>query len=201
MTGERSVIKTNLYRKYLRLAGRISSYQEYSLTRPFLKGKILDIGCGLGGIAAFVRPEDYIGIDIVERYLAKARSTYPHHKFLFLDCMDNEKVFTILGEKKFDTILFLTLLEFVPEPKLIVNNCRGLLTDNGKVIITVASSLIGKLHGYIYKKSNIPIEAISYFSRSYIKELLKGSFTIECIKSYNLGLSYFVVARASNTVK
>jgi cyclopropane fatty-acyl-phospholipid synthase-like methyltransferase len=38
--------------------------------------KLLDIGCGPGDLAKYVRAEDYVGVDISERYIAQARHDY-----------------------------------------------------------------------------------------------------------------------------
>lgn len=189
--------KERLFHAYFRVATKVSTYQEYRLTRPFLQGKVLDIGCGPGGVADFVLPENYTGIDVVAEQLARAKIAHPSHNFYLADCTDNKGLSRVILDKKFDTVLLLTLLEFIPDPKGLVTNCRELLKDNGRLIITTPASFIGKMHGHIYQEINNPVTAASYFNKKSITGLLEDAFIIERFKTYNLGMSYFVMARAN----
>lgn len=59
--------------------------------------KILDFGCGLGAFYGFLQNRgidcDYIGIDIVEGFVKKAKSMYPKAKFLRASIMDIRESF------------------------------------------------------------------------------------------------------------
>jgi SAM-dependent methyltransferase len=67
--------------------------------KPFNEASILDVGCGTGDLSAFLREKgisDYVGIDIYEPSLERARERYPQETFI------NGDLLTMKFEKKFD---------------------------------------------------------------------------------------------------
>jgi len=55
--------------------------QRIAAARPFLSGRILDVGCGSGALAAWVPVQDYLGVEPDEMALAVARAKHPNHAF------------------------------------------------------------------------------------------------------------------------
>jgi 2-polyprenyl-3-methyl-5-hydroxy-6-metoxy-1,4-benzoquinol methylase len=77
------------------------------VARPWLQGRVLDVGCGSGALAAELPPPRYLGVEIDPLSLQLARERYPGHRFA--------------GElppagETFDTILSLAVIEHVPDP-------------------------------------------------------------------------------------
>ncbi len=67
--------------------------------KPFNGASILDVGCGTGDLSAFLREKgisDYVGIDIYEPSLERARERYPQETFI------NGDLLTMKFEKEFD---------------------------------------------------------------------------------------------------
>ena len=81
--------------------------KRISIVRPFLHGRILDVGCGLGALASIVPAGSYLGIDVDEESLSNARRLYPGHRF------QSKLPF---GESNFDTVVSLAVIEHVPQP-------------------------------------------------------------------------------------
>ncbi|MBI4323022.1 MAG: class I SAM-dependent methyltransferase [Candidatus Omnitrophica bacterium] len=48
-------------------------------------GDVLDLGCGTGVFANMFRPTSYVGIDINQGYIKRARKKHPTHRFLVMD--------------------------------------------------------------------------------------------------------------------
>ena len=48
---------------------------------PYLYGEVLDVGCGSGEFARFVKEDKYLGFDIDEELLFLAKNKFPNHKF------------------------------------------------------------------------------------------------------------------------
>jgi SAM-dependent methyltransferase len=66
--------------------------------RSFNKAAILDVGCGTGDLSSFLRKKgisDYVGIDIYEPSLERARERYPQETFINGDLLqlDLKKLF------------------------------------------------------------------------------------------------------------
>lgn len=73
-----------------------------TLTGISFKGtSILDVGCGTGDLSAFLRKKDisdYVGIDIYEPSLERARERYPQETFM------NDDLLQMQLEKTFDYV-------------------------------------------------------------------------------------------------
>ena len=58
---------------------------------PLAGTKCLDVGCGTGDLSKFLRErdvKDYLGIDIYEPSLKKAKEKYPSEMFMLIDLLD-----------------------------------------------------------------------------------------------------------------
>lgn len=58
--------------------------------KPFVGASVLDVGCGTGDLSAFLRKKgitEYVGIDIYEPSLEKAREHYPRETFITGDLL------------------------------------------------------------------------------------------------------------------
>lgn len=106
---------------------------------PYLKGKILDIGCGAGHLAHYVDANQYVGVDPDPVSLALARTQFPHHRFLLLE--------DILTES-FDTIIALAVIEHVPDPVSFLVSLRDRLTDSpdNRIVCTTPHPTMEWIH-------------------------------------------------------
>lgn len=55
--------------------------RRFAAARPFLEGNVLDFGCGAGGLAEYVPPDHYLGVEIDPLSLQRAQSQFSFHKF------------------------------------------------------------------------------------------------------------------------
>lgn len=81
--------------------------QRISAVLPHIKGRVLDVGCGNGGLAAHVDSTNYVGIDIDSTSIEAARANHPAHTFHQLFRFDG-------GD--FDTVTALAVIEHVSDP-------------------------------------------------------------------------------------
>ena len=81
--------------------------QRFNAAMPYLKGRILDFGCGSGALAALIDAEHYLGVEVDDTSLLQALSRFPAHRFLpkMPDSVE-----------KFDTIISLAVIEHVSDP-------------------------------------------------------------------------------------
>ena len=52
--------------------------------QPWLKGHILDFGCGYGGLAQYVTPDKYVGTDVDRQVLGVAEALFCFVRLPFL---------------------------------------------------------------------------------------------------------------------
>lgn len=58
------------------------------IVSPFIRKRILEIGCGYGRICRAFNPQQYIGVDINRQAIDKAKSLFPSHKFQHVQYVD-----------------------------------------------------------------------------------------------------------------
>ena len=51
----------------------------------YIKGRVLDVGCGIGRIAKWFEPKSYLGFDFVTEFIDIAKKENPKHGFVVLD--------------------------------------------------------------------------------------------------------------------
>lgn len=122
--------------------GFLSSFlrrRRINAIKPFLKGKILDIGCGSGVLASLVSTDLYIGVDIDLTSVNLAKKKYPNHRFSLELPPENEK---------FDSIVSLATIEHIANPVEFLTNISKLLIDNSEssVIITTPNPSFEKIY-------------------------------------------------------
>jgi len=115
------------------------SQKRFDAVRPFLKGRVLDFGCGSGGLAEYVSSDKYLGIDIDNESVSKAKVRFPSHKFLNALPENNEK---------FDTISLLAVIEHVSDPVALLNKLTTYLSANehAKLVITTPHPSLEWIH-------------------------------------------------------
>src|SRR5215203_2819792 len=113
--------------------------QRFKAAAPHLGGKVLDVGCGTGGLASLVEPEDYVGVERDEGSLSVARIAFPHHRFV----RDPAEI-----GGPFDTIVGLAIIEHVPDPAEFLRSLARHLRDaaGSRIICTTPHPSVDWLH-------------------------------------------------------
>ncbi|MEI8047708.1 MAG: class I SAM-dependent methyltransferase [Bacteroidota bacterium] len=122
--------------------GLLSSFlrkRRINAIKPFLKGKILDVGCGTGVLANLVLSDLYIGVDIDLTSINLAKEKYPYHRFYLKLPSENEK---------FDSIVSLATIEHIAYPVDFLTKISKLLTTNSDstIIITTPNPFFEKIY-------------------------------------------------------
>jgi 2-polyprenyl-3-methyl-5-hydroxy-6-metoxy-1,4-benzoquinol methylase len=122
--------------------GLLSPYlqrRRIAAVRPYLNGRVLDVGCGSGALAGFVSPASYLGVDVDQHSLDLARARYPAHRF--------QHELPAAGEN-FDTVACLAVIEHVAEPARFLADLGARLAPSpgACVVLTTPHPAAGWLH-------------------------------------------------------
>ena len=106
---------------------------------PHLRGRVLDIGCGVGKLSEYVSKDRYTGVDIDEESLMIARNCYPGFVFLRASELKDHQA-------QFDTIVGLAVIEHVKDPQGFLTNLKEKLAPAGSIILTTPHASFGWTH-------------------------------------------------------
>jgi len=109
--------------------------------QPYIKGRLLDVGCGSGELARIVPAELYIGYDIDAESINMAKVKFPNHIF-------------VNGESEignaFDTIVSMAVIEHVPDTALFLQKWAARLKNapGSRLVLTTPHPRIEKIHAF-----------------------------------------------------
>ncbi len=87
---------------------------------PFVKGKTLEAGCGVGALAPLFNKNEYVGSDISQKFIDFARKQYPNYKFIVHDLTKKLP----FKDKEFDTAIILWTLHHIKDWKSAVQELK-----------------------------------------------------------------------------
>lgn len=180
MREERSIFEPAKYSGYDR--------RVYEMVEP--KSRVLDVGCGLGDLAAALAEKDcsVVGIELDREMVSEARK-----KCKKVIQADVEKLRRLpFPRKHFDVMIFSDVLEHLRKPDIVLSRFRDYLSDDGYAVIAIPniaflstrlSLLLGKFR---YTEIGILDRThLRFFTLRTAKELVeKSGFKVETVKSY-----------------
>ncbi len=115
-----------------------SKYSSHDYVRSMVGGnrEVLDIGCGEGDFAAELKRSGnrITGVDL----LPQPANTAVFEQYFSADLDDGiSAVVKALGDKRFDRVLLLDILEHLRSPDRILTECHTLLDSHGQLIVSL----------------------------------------------------------------
>lgn len=159
--------------KVISEADKLNQWMFHTI-HPFLKGKVLEIGSGIGNISAFVLKNNYhlTLSDIRPSYREVLKQQFGSHpnadEVIELDIVDpafDQKFSKYFNT--FDAIFALNVVEHIKDDKLAIANCKKLLAPGGRLTILVPA------YQSLYNHFD---EALEHYRR-YNKTSLSALFT------------------------
>lgn len=148
---------------------------HYNFFKPFVKGKLLDFGCGDGQFLHMISKycESSYGVDISEAAINKAVSKYPNIKFVVL----GDSGLTDFPDNFFDTICAIDILEHILDLESILEEFHRILKPGGNLLIATSQltrikMVLITLHSldkYFYPAS----PHIRHFTRKNLADILR----------------------------
>jgi 2-polyprenyl-3-methyl-5-hydroxy-6-metoxy-1,4-benzoquinol methylase len=132
--------------KTLEIISKADNFNKwtYDTIRPFLKGRILEIGSGLGNISKYVIA-DYTDVTLSDfdngyyENLKKVYSFNPHvSEILQINVQQNNfNLYYASLKESFDSIFILNVVEHLKDDSAALKNCKFLLKPGGFLIVLV----------------------------------------------------------------
>jgi 2-polyprenyl-3-methyl-5-hydroxy-6-metoxy-1,4-benzoquinol methylase len=159
----------------------------FEAIRPYIRGKTLEIGSGIGNISAILARHHlplYVS-DHTDEYIGRLQNRFSTTKeikaILSIDLADEhfETVHAgIIGT--FDTVFALNVIEHIENDSLAIQNCHRLLKPGGRVVILVPA------WPSLYNQLDKGLEHYRRYSSTSLRQLLSGSFQVTKMKYFNL---------------
>lgn len=117
--------------------------QRLAQILPFVKGRILDLGCGDATILRRLPDRAaYTGVDSRQETVDKLQTWYPGVSFIRCD-LDREPV---APGQKFDTVVMMAVIEHLERPDFILSQIPGLLNPGGLLVMTTPTPGGNRIH-------------------------------------------------------
>jgi 2-polyprenyl-3-methyl-5-hydroxy-6-metoxy-1,4-benzoquinol methylase len=141
--------------------------------------RILDLGCGNGGITAALASAGYdmLGIEPSLDGIDSARKSHPNLSFIRGSAYDDLSI-----HGKFDVIVSAEVIEHLYSPQLMIDNCHKALNPGGYLILTTP------YHGYFKNLAISVVDGwdkhftalqehmhIKFWSKRTLSQLLEGN--------------------------
>jgi len=164
-------------------APRFNRYM-YDTISPHCKGKILEVGCGIGNISDhFIKNGANITLsDIRDNYIESVRKKYKSKEItaLKLDLVhkDFDNRYKDLFNT-FDSIFALNVVEHIKDDSQAIVNAKKLLTTGGKLIILVPA------YQFLYNSFDKALEHFRRYNRKRLVSIMDKEFTINHSQYFN----------------
>jgi SAM-dependent methyltransferase len=116
------------------MEGAMARWTRAIAALPFSTGRVLDLGCAFGFSTRLLRRRGYqaIGVDGSAAYIARAKHADPNGEYYFSDASH-----VPLPDRSFDGVLFLDVLEHLPDEAGAIAEVARVLRPGGTLVLSV----------------------------------------------------------------
>lgn len=168
-------------------------YNQWTLEKfkSFLKGKILEVGCGIGNFTKSLTSFGQVwAIDIEQNYIKQTQKLVKDKAKVGYGDIERGKYF--FDNLKFDTVVCINVLEHVKDDKKALVNLLNLLEKKGYLILLIP------VHKFLYGKIDEAIKHYRRYTKKEIKVKLEGAgFRLISCRKINFlgGVGWFFASR------
>jgi ubiquinone/menaquinone biosynthesis C-methylase UbiE len=155
--------------------------------RPHIGNDVLEVGAGIGSTTIALKHvsfDSWLCIEpdslLCEKINQRKNAGEIDSKVIFSNCIASE----LPGNNKFDTILYIDVLEHIKNDREELNTAYKLLNKNGKIII------LSPAHNYLYSQFDNKIGHFRRYNKKQLCDIVPIGMTIKQI-SYMDSVGFF----------
>ncbi len=113
----------------------------YSKIRPFIKGSVCEVGCGIGNVIQFLlNHECVLGLEPFPESISRARQRFADHRNVrFVQSWLSECPNDEVPARSFDSVICLRVLEYIQDDQQALVQMRELCKPGGTVVVLAAA--------------------------------------------------------------
>lgn len=155
----------------------------YETIKPYSKGRILEIGCGIGNISEFFINDnfDIVLSDLRDNYIEIVKNKFTNEviKIDLVDVDFETKHKDLIGT--FDTVFALNVVEHIKDDHKAIENCKKLLKNQGHLIILVPA------YQTLFNNFDVELEHYRRYTQKSLKQLIKAN-QLNIIKTFSFNV-------------
>jgi SAM-dependent methyltransferase len=150
-----------------------------NIFKSHLQGDILEVGCGIGNFTEMLLSYGNVyAFDIDENYIEHTCQKMDRKENVGFGDIENGNYF--FGEKTFDTVICMNLLEHIEHDKKALKNIHHLLKPAGVLILLIPA------HPFLYGKIDQEVGHYRRYTKKGVRALLEeGDFDIVYVRKMN----------------
>jgi len=171
--------------------GLLSSFlrtRRLNAALPYIRGSVLDFGCGGGALAQYCDADSYVGVDRSADALAAARASFPRHRFQE----------DLPNDEQFGTVVALALIEHLEKPDEWLLEMAGFVKPGGWLVLTTPHPAFRTIHdvgahiGLFSREASEEHE--TFFRRDDLKKLaMQAGLSLFRYRRFLLGANQLAV--------
>ncbi len=172
--------------------------KRWQLVAPYMRGRVLDVGCGYTRLPDRLSPDQrYVGVDVVAEVIRISSERYPQHTFHQCDL---GRAPMPLDNQPFDTVLMMAVLEHLDSPRETLRDVRPHLAPDGYLLMTTPSPLGDWIHRVgsrvkLFYPEHVVKHVKIYDRRAMCDLLVDSGFEVVTFQHFELGINQLAVCR------
>ena len=157
-------------------------FKAYVLAKDYVKGDILEVGCGEGRGIALLLPSgtSFTAVDKLEEVIVNLQMKYPAARFLSMNIPPLQK----LNDNTYDTVISFQVIQHIEDDHLFLKEIHRVLKPGGVALITTPNRSMSLSRNPWHIREYHPHELKTLASSIFSRVKLKGITGNEKVMSY-----------------